>query len=780
MLAGQSFFAHNLVKAIIAGLLILSIASCGVVPRHYPKNKPFVFKYKINVEGNLSKADKEDISAKLVNQLDDSIRVRAVPKLFYKGIYRPVLTRPPVYDAANADKSVLFMRALLNSLGYFRDSITYKADTAFETPDKYPTNVTFTVKPGKLVTLDSIWYNIKDTNLQNLTNANMKESLLKKGDPFAKQTIGAELDRLVELYRNNGYLRITREELVGVWDTLDVTTLQPTFDPLEQIKILEKLAARREKPTANLEIRLRPGYDSVRLVKYYVGTVNIYPDYSPDTAGLVRRTVEVDTSMYVIQYRNKFKPKIFPINVYLKHGTIYGQRRHQRTINRLNSLGTWRLINIPSFPRPGQDTVDFSIQLTPADKYLFNANLEASQNQSAVSGNLFGIGVNTGIQNRNFARAANQSNTNVRYGVELGSKFVQTQQASFSHTIYFPRPVPNLKRIPERLRDNVRTVFSFNAANTERRELYNLTTLNSSWGYEFQRNIPRTDRSILISLKVPNIEYSYLKKRDSLDRLIASNPSLKSIFTDGFVSSVVAGITYSTGTKRVQNIYSLFVEESGLLTGLIPSKFLDSQLYRFIKINAEATRLMKFRNSAIALHAFAGIGYEFNSTVDPNKRNNLPFFKQYFAGGPNSMRAWRLRKLGPGSVLKEFQKNPERYGDVQLEFNAEYRFTLGTLAGFRVETALFTDIGNIWFLKSAAGAPEEVFNFSRLGKDLGIGAGIGFRLDFTFFLVRLDYAYKVKDPTPDLNNAVYQNKWFYDWKLFNGQLQIGINYPFKL
>jgi outer membrane protein insertion porin family len=774
MLAGKPLLTHKLVTLIVTGYVITLFTACTTV-KQYPRNKPFVYKTNINVTGDFTNAEKQDLEDRIRNQLDDSVRPRYVNRVLSK-----VLKNPPEYNAANADKSVLFIKSLMISMGYFYDTTSYNADTAFEKPDKYPTTLTFDVRPGKLTRLDSIWFNIADTNLQQLTVASRRESVLKKGDAFAKGPISAELDRLVELYRNSGYLRFGREELIGLWDTLDVSLLQPTLDPFEQIRILEKLAERRKNPKANLEIRLRPGFDSTKLVKYYVGRVNIYPDSTGETPGRSRDSVMVAPEMWVIQSRRKFKPKIFPINIYLKHDTLYRNRQYQRTINRLTGIGTWRLINIPAYPRPGQDTVDFNIILTPADKYLFTSNVETSQNQSAIAGNLFGIGANVGVQNRNFARAANQSNFNFRYGVELGDEFIQTQQASMSYTIYFPRPVVPfpVRWLRENIRDNIRTVFNFNAANTERRDLYNLTTVNGVWGYEYSRNRPRFYRSIQWNVKIPNIEYSYLTERQGLKDLILANPSLKNIFTDGFVSSILGGYILANTREERPNVAAFNAEYSPFLAGLIPSKFLDSQLYRFVKLNAEFTQLFKWRKSSIALRAFAGFGLELNSTVNPEKRNSMPFFKQYFAGGPNSMRAWRLRKLGPGSVIKDFVENPERYGDVQLEFNAEYRFHLANISGVRLESVLFTDVGNVWLLKKGAGLPEEVFNLGRLGKDLAVGAGTGLRLDFTFFLIRLDYAYKVKDPSPD--NIADQNKLFHDWKLFNGQLQIGINYPFKL
>jgi outer membrane protein assembly factor BamA len=166
----------------------------------------------------------------------------------------------------------------------------------------------------------------------------------------------------------------------------------------------------------------------------------------------------------------------------------------------------------------------------------------------------------------------------------------------------------------------------------------------------------------------------------------------------------------------------------------------------------------------------------------------MPFFKSFYAGGPNSMRAWQLRRLGQGSVIKEFNgsgSTPERYGDVQFEGNIEYRFHLFKYAGVKFNGALFTDMGNIWYLKKEAvpATPEEqvaVFKLSRLGTDLAIGMGMGLRVDFSLFILRLDYAYKVKDPSPEPASAYKQNKWFYDFQLFNGTLQLGINYPFVL
>ena len=773
MLPGRLSYYSTFRNYFFAGLCLLLAASCTIV-KNYPANKPFVYKTNINITGNMASDTASLIASRLKGQLDDSLRARSVSKVFWS-----VMKNPPAYDGTNAEKSVTYMKALLNSMGYFKDTITYDTAVHVDKGDQYQTTVTFNVKPGRVVPIDSFSYNIRQQELQSIALANQKDALVKKGDPFAKTTISAELDRLVELYRNSGYLRFGREELIGLWDTIDVSLLRPVFDPLEQIEILQKLKEQRENPKADLEIRLKPGFDSSKLTKYFIGNITVYPDFGPDTAGYSVKETVVD-GVKVIYHQPMFKPKILPQNIFFRRGDLYNQKRYFKTINRFNSLGSWRLVNIEPAVRKGQDTADFTIRLTPAKKYSLSANLEGSNNSSFISGNLFGIALNASLQNRNFGKSTATAITNIRFGIEISSKnFIQTQQFVVSHNIYFPKAIPNAKWIPEKFKDNFKTVFSFNAGNTERKDLFNLTTVNGSWGYEFQA------RNTLFSLKLPNIEYSYLIPRQDLLNLFITNPSLKNIFTDGLISSIVAGVTINGAKKNTLSIFRANTEISGLLTGLIHNKFLDDNLYRFIKIDAEAIKKIIFNKSALVLRLFSGVGYEFNSTSNPAKRKAMPFFKQYYAGGPNSMRAWGLRKLGPGSTVQEFSGTgsiPERYGDVQIEGNVEYRFPFIKPFGIKIEGALFTDFGNIWYLKKEANplVPESVFNFSNLAKDLAVGIGMGFRIDFSFFVVRLDYSYKAKDPSPSPSNSGVQNKWF-GYKFLKGdQFQLGISYPFIL
>ena len=155
------------------------------------------------------------------------------------------------------------------------------------------------------------------------------------------------------------------------------------------------------------------------------------------------------------------------------------------------------------------------------------------------------------------------------------------------------------------------------------------------------------------------------------------------------------------------------------------------------------------------------------------------------------MRAWGLRQLGLGSSkLFELDTSAnsyrDRFGDVQLEANIEYRFPLATIAGIKLSSAVFMDIGNIWNLKSSDPAHPDLqalFNFSRLYKDLAIAAGTGLRIDFSYFLLRLDFAYKVKDPGRYYNDGWMRDLHLHEYRpngvrINNAAVQLGIGLPF--
>jgi len=776
---------NSLTASIAVAVIIIVLASCKVVPIDYPKDKPFVFETNIKLEGKFTKEEKDALTSQLRSQLDDSLRAKKTYKFIslrfnkgYAGINRPRLENPPVFDSASADKSVLFMKALLNKFGYLRNTVTYN-DTVIlkgdSTSPQLRTTVNFNVKPNQLFRIDSISHVINSNDLQALTDWSEPKTVLKKGDPFAQQLISDELNRLVELYRENGYLKFSFEELSGVWDTLNLAILRPTIDPFD-VEMLEELRRRRDSPTTDIEIRLRPGYNVDKLKKYFVGNTTIYPDFNIlDSAGKRPTRFVYDSSFTFITYRNLFRKKFIAQNIYFRRGDLYNERRFVRTINRFNGLGAWHVVNVEQIPRNQTDTVDIELYLTPANKYSFTANIEGSFNSSNsinLEENLVGIGGNVQLTNYNFGKAANRSSTTARYTTELDSKgeFVKTIQTSISHSIVFPKPIPNSNWVPRKFRENFRTNLSFALANTERKDFFNLTSLNAAFGYSFQWK----NKSAYIRL--PNIEYAHTISRDSLENFLNRNPSLKTVFPEnGLVLSVQAGFSIRGGKGNVSHIFRANFEESGLLASHINLKVLDD-LFKFVKVDAEFIWKKQYGKKSLILRGFTGAGFAM-ATSDRPVNPQMPFFKQFSAGGPYSMRAWGKQLLGPGSTLEYRDKVPIRFGDFQFETNAEYRFPLVKLWGYDFSSCIFIDVGNVWFLRKNPDFPDGTLTAGRFLKDLAVCTGTGLRMDFSFLKVRLDYGLKVKNPAPLPDHVDSQYKWFYNFP-YDGIVQIGINYPF--
>jgi outer membrane protein insertion porin family len=772
---------------VLPAALVTMMFSCTVVHQYKP-HKPFVFNVDVKVEGNLKPSEKKDLALKLSNQLDDSLRTQVVSIAGVKKIHYS----PPAYDSANTRRSIGYMVALLNSLGYyapiFRD--TARVDTV---RDQYRVSIDFRVRPGAQLKFDSIGYDLSTPALQTLALHNRPQSLLKRNEPYSKQVISDELDRLVNIFRNNGYYKFSKADLVVERDTVVAALIDPTLDPFQQAALLEVLKRKREHPTINVVVHQRPVKDSGRIMQYYIGHITVYPDLPlvEDTVIVSMVDTSTEKGFTIISRYNKFKSAFLVRNIYLRPGDQYKLNNYTRTVNRFNQLGAWQQAAVTPIPSDSADSiVDMNIRLYPSVKQFVEIGAEASRNTNDIVtvSNLFGVGVNLGLRNRNTFRESVVSSSNLRAGVELGADFIQTTQASLSHSIFFPRkiritPVPISNLIGNMLkisRDSIRTVLNVGAAYTDRRDFFTLRSANASWGYEW------TKKGHSFVYRPLNIEYTKLEAQgDSLPNLLDSIPSLKLAFRSGLVIS--QQFIYSS--IRQKGIHTDFVrfsaEESGGITGLIKS-WDRGDLWRFIKADIEYRHHIDFKGqrTQLAFRAYAGAGIAYGREGNGYEQT-LPFYKAFFAGGPNTMRGWQVRQLGLGSS-KFYDtagggKFIDRFGDIQLESNIEYRFPLGTVFGVKLKSAFFVDAGNIWNRSQTDSAFRDVgsdFKFDRFYKEIAFDAGTGLRLDFDYFLIRFDYAYKLKDP----QDLYHPNQWFYALSQFSdllkGQFQLGINYPF--
>lgn len=784
----------NLLSFCCVSLFLVMTSSCSVLKivkvKDYPVNKPFVFENKITLSGNVTKDEKNRLTENLDNYWDDSLKARTIQQ--FAIIYKT--QNPAVFDSANVSRSINFMNAYLNSQGYyyalFRDSV--KIDTV---TDQLRTSIHMFIDLGKNITIDSVSYNLGDTTLQKLTDSVAPKTFLKKGSPYTKESISSELDRLVGTYRENGYYKFTREDIYALVDSMDTRLLQLTLDPFKQAQIIADAARlRKENPTWDIDVVKRPTFDSSKLYQYHIGRVYYYPETKltdiPDSLPNQKDFLELNRRNLTMRYkRGLFNYRVLREHTYLRNGDLYKESDYFKTINTLGQIGAWQQVDGKAIVRD-KDTLDMHFFLVPAIKQNYGIDLEGSRNSAVGIGNLWGFTTNLSYNNRNVWKSAIQSLTSLRTGVELNlltsdnTPLLQTFLVSASHTYVFPKLVQPFKnwRALNRL-DNKRTLFNISGSHVDRRDYYVLQSLVTSWGYEWRKN------NNVWLYKPVNLELYVLDtaNRKLIKDLFAKNPFLKNSFQSGKILSQSLTLlrNYIDAKNPDKSHYlRLGVEEAGGLFGLIGG--LKDDIYRYIKLEAEYRLAVKVRKTEFAYRVFGGFGYNYGD--DPARDKTLPFFKQFYAGGPYSMRAWGLRQLGMGSSIRSdtisgLNAYRDRFGDMQLEGNFEYRFPLATVAGIKVAGALFTDIGNAWNVKEDVTDSAARFTFKNIMKDLAVGVGTGVRIDFSYFLVRLDFAYKVKDPARQYNNGWADKfQWFENrsngLKVNNYAVQLGIGLPF--
>ena len=385
---------------------------------------------------------------------------------------------------------------------------------------------------------------------------------------------------------------------------------------------------------------------------------------------------------------------------------------------------------------------------------------------------------NISLRNKNVWKKAVQSYTTLNNGVEFSlidtSRLLQTFQFSLNQTYVFTG-----KRKPKS-ETVTQNILSFNGTYTDRFQIYKLQSIVGSWGIQ-----DKGTNSVLL-IKPVNIELYSLQKFAGLDSLIAKNPFLKLSFNTGNVlSSSFSFIkTYPSHKRGLSHFVRFGMEWSGWMVPFFPT--LQNNVYQFIKGEAEYRFLNKYRKAELAGRAFLGLGYNYNNNNDIGKV--LPFFKQFFAGGPNSMRAWGLRQLGLGTSLAYDTSSSsfkDRFGDMQLEMNLEYRYTIFNFGSFNIGSAFFADAGNLWNMRKDASDPDASLSLNNLGKSIAIDVGTGIRFDFSYFLIRLDVAYKVKDPARlenagwmDFKNPTLSEKRINGAEVRNAAIQLGIGLPF--
>ncbi|MBS1690511.1 MAG: BamA/TamA family outer membrane protein, partial [Bacteroidetes bacterium] len=331
------------------------------------------------------------------------------------------------------------------------------------------------------------------------------------------------------------------------------------------------------------------------------------------------------------------------------------------------------------------------------------------------------------------------------------------------------------------------TIISIGTNLIDRVDYFTLVNDNLNFKYNWRETPTKTwdfSPAFINIIRLP-------KESDSFKARLDQNEFLRNSYKENFIEGENLSFTFSNQEKKHGQNYSYLsasVEEAGALLSAINgvgtslNDLFQIKYAQYTKFDLDAKHYFSMQHAVFVLRFNAGVGLPYGQSTA------LPYIKQYYAGGPYSLRGWRIRSLGPGSSNDSSVLNNsiyiDRTGDIKLEFNSEFRFDIVQLfAGFiKLNGAFFADAGNIWLARKDAGFPGGEFKFSTLGQDVATDVGAGARFDIASFItLRFDLAFPIKKPYVFENNGWVVNQINFGdptWRANNLVLNIAIGYPF--
>lgn len=656
---------------------------------------------------------------------------------------RRIGEEPVIYDEILKQKSTEQITLFLNSKGYFNATVS---DSVIYTSAK-KAKVRYKVDPGMRYHLNRVDFKVDDDSLRAIVYADTIQSLLKKGRPFDSDLHDQERQRLTHLIRNKGYFDFSKEFIYFMADSSLRNNL--VNDSLIIVKELKKLNNGQDTVVNHQKSKIKDvfflvGFDAKKALESKDEYMNSF-----------------DTLMYQdchILYGEdlKFRAEVLINSNYIFPGQYYNDDLVTKTHDLLSDLQLFRFINIRfkkiegEFDEHGNNLLQCYIQLSTSKKQGYTFEVEGTNS----SGNLGAAG-NFKYKHKNFMRGGEVFDIRLRTAMEnqtttsSSANNFNTLEVGVDASLSVPKFLIPLKVENFRKKYNPTTNFS-TAYNYQRRPDYTRIVVNGRLGYDWRSSRLVSHFLAPFDLSLVNVPIIHPDFWD-----LIKDTYLRYSYEDHLISSTSYSYIYNEQVIPNSPDYWYFqtnLEASGNLLNTVVSAFKskgDKGYYELMGIRyaqyvkADIDVRYHFRMNRInsfAYRLFAGAAYPYGNS------QAMPFVKQYFSGGANSLRAWPVRGLGPGSFKDEVSTYYNQTADIKLELNAEYRFKLFWL----LEGAFFVDAGNIWTIKSSGNETFDelgLFKFDNFYKQIAIGVGTGARLDFNYFVFRLDMGVKARDPS---------------------------------
>ena len=675
-------------------------------------------------------------------------------------IKRKIGEPPALYDSAALKKNRLQIRKYLKDYGYFDSDL--RIDTLMSGKE---VEVKYYIDTRGQYRIRDIYLPEDSSDIASILYESKKNSLLKTGDPYQELLLAQERTRISAVANNKGFLEFDPNDIFYFVDTIPNT-----------LKL-------------DIYVRVDDAKKEVKQKIFRVGKTYVYPNFNLSNEGglAFKDTIEYTTDFVVIQDKPVVRPTVMKRLILQSRGDIYNKKLQDISVSHLLDLGVFKFVNLKYQADTDSASTDQVlnrlIYLTPGIAKTLTTDLELNNRTGSFFGTTAGINFN----HKNIFDRALIWNNRLSGGIEtqrgVMGPLINTVDISLETSLSLPRLLFIFK---EKEFSGVfvpRTNLTLSNNYQRRSGLYTINATAFSFGYNWKPS--RQVQHIFNPLTIRQV--NLLSASENFQDLLDQNGRLRGSFTDLFIGGMEYTFIHTTQaadpkddywyyrakTKIAGNAFSVFTSKG---PNGEASEVFGQPFSQFISLEQDIRYYFPFlRRGKLAFRFVPAIGIAYGNS------NLLPYVEQYFVGGSNSIRAFQIRGVGPGSFFNENaaatmigQQFIDQTGDLKLEFSAEYRFPI---FGF-FKGALFADAGNVWLLNVDPDTRSGHFEFNRFYKEIAVGAGFGLRLDVEFFVIRLDLAAPIRLPVAERN---------FQWRAENLNIisnfdeyiwNIAIGYPF--
>lgn len=675
---------------------------------------------------------------------------------------------PVIYSALKLNRTKEQLKKYLFNKGYFKNEITDSTTVL----DNGQIDIQYFIHLREPMYLSSIKYQCPEILISSYLDSIESNSFLKKGAIFDTDNLVKERNRINDFLTNSGFYNFNKE---FIYFDIDTNYVSKTVDITLGIQNYKKID------------KINNSFKDLTHKQFKISKVNIQIGDSSKFNNIAKLDSIENSFFKIVNYQPiNFKSKVFKNSIFFKKDDYYKKSVAQQTYRSLISLGLFKYVNI-SFDTITDNKLVGNIELTPSKTQNLSLSLDGTNNER-----LFGFQGGIDYFHNNLFHGGEKILISLKSSFEIQLLLTDSKETGISNKpnttefgpeFHFYLPKYLLINKIGNLRKHINPVTEFTGAfNIQDRPDYYRRNQELSFGWVFHENKTTTwhINPLLISIVDIEINSDFQNQIESYnDQYILSS------FQDHVVAGGVFSFEYN-GQNLSYNSNSLYFKTTFESAGGTLFNFHElinkdknplTDSYDFLGI-----RYAHFQKATLDLRYYQGLSdrskivYRIYSGVGIPKKNlsdALPFEKSFFAGGSNSLRAWRARSLGPGSYFEDSTRY-DKIGDIKFEGNVEARFPISKW----IEGAFFVDFGNIWLIGYDSLRPEGKFNWNNVLDDIAIGTGFGLRLNFEFFILRADLAIPFKNPGIPKDN----NQWIFKSEKrddhFSPLLNLGIGYPF--